>query len=257
MELSEILAGASAPEPTPASTVETPPPAPQETAPTTTVEQPAERPRDERGRWVKPDAPEAETPPAIEEKPQPMVPRAALMDERRKRQELEARLHANEPPPPEVKDEDYWQAPVEATRKLVDHQGQLLQRQLLNMKFELAEDMTRQLHPDYDEVREQFIEKVGTNDPVAVAIAQQMVSKANPAKFVYDEMSRIAKLTPDYEARIRAEERAKVLAEVGQMQKRVAPDVPRSLNSEPSAPSPATPGAFTPTPLGNLLPNQF
>lgn len=253
MDMSEILGGTPAPEPTPASTVETPPP--QETAPTTTVEQPAERPRDERGRWVKGE--EAEAPPTPEEKPQPMVPRAALMDERRKRQELEARLHANEPAPPEVKDEEYWQAPVEATRKLVDHQGQLLQRQILNMKFELAEDLTRQMHTDYDEVREQFIGRVESNDPVAIAIAQQMVSKANPAKFVYDEMSRIAKLTPDYEARIRAEERAKVLAEVGQMQKRVAPDVPRSLNSEPSAPSPSTPGAFTPTPLGNLLPNQF
>lgn len=253
MELSEILSGAPAPE-APASTVETPAPAPQETAPTTTVEQPAvERPRDERGRWVSPEALEK----PVEDRPEPMVPVAALRDERRKRQELEARLHAQEPPPPELKDEDYWNSPADATRKLVDHQGDRLQRQILNMKFELAEDLTRTLHTDYDQVREQFIEKIEANDPVAIAIAQQMTNKANPAKFVYDEMNRLAKLGPDYEARIRAEERAKVLAEVGQAQRRVAPEVPRSLNSEPSAPSSSTPEAFTPTPLDNLLPNTF
>lgn len=249
MEISEILGGAPAPVES-ASTVETPAPAPQETAPTPTVEQQAERPRGPDGRWLKAD--EAQP----EERPQPMVPVAALQDERRKRQELEARLNAL-PQAPEVKDEDYWNSPVDATKKLVDHQGEVLQRQIMNLKFEISEDLTRTLHTDYDEVREQFIQRVDANDPVAIAIAQQMTAKSNPAKYVYDEMNKLAKLGPDYEQRVRADERAKVLAEIGQAQKRVAPEVPRSLNSEPSQTVSSAPMDFGPTPLERIVKFNF
>lgn len=259
MELSDFLGGAPAPE-EPASTVETPEAPVQEAAPepTTTVEQPAERPRDEQGRFVKQEAVAPDATP--EERPQHAVPVAALLEERRKRQELEARLQSLQQQQPQVTDEQFWQAPAQATQQIVGQQAQTFQTQIQNLKYELAEDLTRSLHADYDSVRDGFIAKVTEGDPWAVAIAQQMGAQPNPAKFVYDQAKKFRALDlvgdpTAYEARIRAEERAKVLAE---MQKgRPAPDVPRSLNSEPSAPNPSTPDSFEPTPLTSLVGFNF
>lgn len=249
MELSEILNGT---QPEPASPVEITPAPHEEPAPTTTVEQPAQ-PRDERGRFASQEPP-AETPP--NEDRQHTVPVAALLEERRKRQELEARLAA-QPPPPEVKDEDYWNAPVETTRKVVDYKTEQLQAHIQNVRYDLAEDFTRTLHPDYDQVRAEFIKRSEANDPMAIAIAQQMGRQSNPAKFVYDQMKRLSQLEPDYETRVRADERARVLAELQKQGRKPAPEVPQSLNSEPSAPSPSTPQSFEPTPFGALFDRQF
>lgn len=259
-DLSEILGGAPAPEP---STVEAEPtPAPEqvaapEPAPTTTVEQ-QERARNERGQFVKA---EPVTPP-VEERSH-TVPVAAMLEERRKRQELEARLAALQPKAPEVKDEDFWQAPAQATRQLVDYQAQQVQSEILNLKYELAEDLTRSLHPDYDAVREEFVAKVTSGDPWAVAIAQQMGAKPNPAKFVYDQSKKLAALS-EFEqagsldalrARIEAEVRAKILTE--QSRPAPPPAVPQSLNSVPSAPTSVTPADFQPTPMENLFERPF
>ena len=253
MELSEFLGGEPVPE-SPASTVETAAPV-EEAAPATTAEQPVEAPRDERGRFVRQEA--VEPPVVPEEKPVHTVPVAALLEERRKRQELEARLQQQTP---QVKDEDFWNAPAKATQQVVAEQTQAIQQDLVNFKYQLAEDMTRTLHSDYDQVRDGFVSRVTANDPYAVAIAQQMGSHPNPAKFVYDQWKaeearqKVGDLT-GWEARIRAEERAKVLAEA--TRRPPAPDVPRSLNSEPSAPSSSTPEGYTPTPLENLVGYKF
>jgi len=248
MELSEILGGTDTPVES-ASTVETvetpaePVTATPETPePTTTVEQP----RNEQGRFVK----------AEEEKPH-AVPVQALLEERRKRQELEARLQQIQQP--QVKDEDFWQAPAAAARQLMTSETQAMQQEIANIKYNLAEDLTRSLHSDYDTVRDGFLAKVHAGDPWAVAVAQQMSTAPNPAKFVYDQSKRQAQLEQigdlgSYEARIRAEERAKVLKEL--QKPTPVPDVPRSLNSEPSAVIPSTPTGFEPTPLENLL-NTF
>ena len=251
MELSEIIGGTDAPVEN-ASTVEKPaepvePVAQVETQPepTTTVEQPAQ-PRNEQGRFVKAD----------EEKPH-AVPVQALLEERRKRQELEARLQQIQQP--QVKDDDFWNSPANAARQLVTSETQAMQQEIANIKYNLAEDLTRSLHPDYDAVRDGFLAKVHSGDPWAVAVAQQMSLAPNPAKFVYDQSKRQAQLEQigdlsSYEARIRAEERAKVLKEL--QKPTPVPDVPRSLNSEPSAVIPSTPTGFEPTPLENLL-NTF
>lgn len=273
MELSEILGGAPAPaESTPpvASTVETAPePVSQATAPTTTVEQPATQPRDERGRWVTPPEPtqapqaQAPTPAPVPEERQPhAVPVAALLEERRKRQELEARLQTLQQQQPPLKDDDFWQSPVNATQQMLQAQTQGIQQEIVNLKYQLAEDLTRSLHQDYDNVRDGFIAQVTAGDPWAVAIAQQMGTQPNPAKFVYDQAKKLSALAivgdpQAYEARIRAEERSKVMLEMQQSQARpAAPPVPRSLNSEPSAAVPTSLDPFEPTPLSNLIGNS-
>jgi hypothetical protein len=256
MELAEILGGAPAPVETP-STVEAE--APQAEAPTTTVEQQG-TPRDERGRWVK-EAEPAPAPVAPVEEPQHTVPIAALVAERRQRQELQARLAALEQQKPQIKDDDFWQAPAEAATKLVEHSRAETQQEIARMRYEFAEEMTRTVHPDYDAVRDSFLQKVEARDPWAIAIAQQMPQQSNPAKFVYDQSKRLDAMSSlgdpaTYRARIEAEVRAQILKEMGQT-KQPAPVVPRSLNSEPSASIPSSGEAYAPTPLENLLERNF
>lgn len=267
MELAEILGGAPAPAETPtaSSTVEAAPepdvapsatPTPEPEA-TTTVAQPQAVARDERGRFLKQQEPEPA--PVVEERPQPMVPRAAMLEERRKRQELEARL--NQQPAPQLKDDDFWQSPVQATQQMLAAQTQGLQQEIVNIKYQLAEDLTRTLHPDYDTVRDAFVEKVHAGDPWAVAIAQQMAAQSNPAKFVYDQTQKLAQVErigdlQGFEARIRAEERARVLKELQAQPRGKEPDVPRSLNAEPSAVV-SSGEAYTVTPLSNLFDKPF
>ena len=251
-QLADFLGGVTTPV-EPASTVETPVEAPVEVVapePTTTVEQPAERPRDEQGRFARAEP---------EERPH-TVPVQALIEERRKRQEAEQRLQQTQQPPKPIDDEQFWQSPAKATTEVVEQRIGAVQQEIVNMKYQIAEDLTRTLHTDYDSVRDGFIAKVNQGDPWAIAIAQQMGAQANPAKFVYDQARRLAALDQvgdlaGFEARIRAEERAKYLTE--QQRPKPAPDVPRSLNSEPSAPSPSTPEAFEPTPLENLVHLKF
>lgn len=250
MELSEFLESAPAPvEPT--APVETPAQVEPVEAPATTAVQ-AEKPRDEQGRFI----PKAEP---IEERPH-NVPVSALIEERRKRQELESRLAALEKPKPEVKDEDFWQSPTQAAQTLLRGQHDDIRQEVQSIRYELAEDLTRTLHTDYDTVRDQFVTLVEQKNPMAIAIAQQMGGQPNPAKFVYDQTKRLSALDAvgdlsSYEARIRAEERARVLREMQQP----APEqtVPQSLNSMPSAPTSTTPADFEPTPLTSLVGLNF
>lgn len=187
-----------------------------------------------------------------------MVPVAAMLAERRKWQELQQRIDAQQKPA--VDENEFWTAPLKTTEQVVDHRVGGLQQEIVNIKYQMAEDFARQLHPDYDSVRDAFIARVTMNDPTAVAIAQQMGQQANPARFIYEQSKRLQQLEQvgdlgSFEARIRAEERAKVLIEM--QRPGAAPAVPRSLNSEPSAPTSSAPADFGPTPLANLFDRKF
>jgi hypothetical protein len=251
MELSEILGGEPAPvEPT--APVETPAQVEPVEAPATTAVQ-AEKPRDEQGRFI----PKAEP---VEERPH-NVPVSALIEERRKRQELEARLAAFEKPKaPELTDADYYESPSKATKTEVSAVKEELLQEVRSIRYELAEELTRNFHNDYDAVFDQFGAMVNQKDPMAISIAQQMAVQPNPAKFIYDQAKRLIAQQAvgdlsSYEARIRAEERARVLREMQQP----APEqtVPQSLNSLPSAPTSTTPADFEPTPLTSLVGLNF
>lgn len=219
----------------------------------------AAQPRNERGQFVaKPvETPVVEAPPPEKEQPH-TVPVSVLQAERKRRQEAEARAAALEsaPPPVEVKDEEFWDKPVEATRKIVAGSTQQIQATVQAIRYDIAEDAARSQFEDYDTVREAFIARHEAGEPAAVAIAQQMNGQANPARFMYEQTKRLEAVDKvgdlsAYEARIRADERAKVLIESG---KRPAPpSAPRSLNAEPSAVTPSDPASFEPTPLENLV----
>jgi len=245
----------------PAPAEPTPPPA-DDTAPP--AEQQQGQPRDERGRWApKPgEAAPQGTPPVAgtpDEHPQ-TVPVAALREERRKRQELEARWAQLQQQYPQITDDNFYASPVAASQQMIGQQTQVLQQQIQNIRYELAEDFTRAQHEDYDNVREAFVAKYESHDPWAIAVASQMGAMPNPAKFVYDQTKRQMTIGDDpraYEERVRADERAKVLKEFQQQQRPAAPAVPQSLNSEPSEMQAATSQSFEPTPLTNIIPHNY
>ena len=258
MDISEIIGGAAAPveavtppTPSPVETVAAPEPQPATTAVEPEAVETREQPRNELGRFVKTE-PEQ---PTEDHKPQRTVPLEALLEERRKRQELEARLQSPPPPPaPTVTDEQFWEKPSEATAQMVDHRTQALQQQIMSIRYDLAEDNARQLHTDYDQVKEKFLEELKAETPAAVAIAMQMGKQPNPARFVYEQTKQtLERAAPDYEAKLRAQIEAKVRAELQSQGRRPAPEVPQSLNSEPSAVISSTPGEYEPTPLANII----
>jgi hypothetical protein len=266
--LSELLGGADAPAEITAdvSTVETPAAVEPAPAPATTAEEPT--PRDEMGRFAKrieAEAPEPSEPVQTAEEAARMVPLQSMLEERRKRQAAEERYRSmaemvRAQQAPEFTDEQVLSQPAETLRQNNARLSAEMQEQMRNLKFELAEDLTRSLHADYDSVRDAFIAKVESKDPFAVAIAQQMVGQANPAKFVYDQARRMKQMeevgdTSALRSRIEAEVRAKVMAEMRQTKPAV--EVPASLNSIPSAPAPSSPTDFEPTPLENVAKFHF
>ena len=266
--LNGIEAETPAEEPTGESTTQAPaetPPEP-EAAPPADQQQVSGQPRDERGRFAtKADEPPAApvgapaAPPPSEHVPQ-TVPMAALLEERRRRQEAEARIAQQQAP--QITDDTFYASPVAASQHLIGQQGQQLQQQIQNIRYELAEDFTRAQHEDYDGVRDAFVQKYEARDPWAIAVATQMGAMPNPAKFVYEQTKRQMTIGDDpraYEDRVRADERAKVLKELQAQQRPrpAAPQVPQSLNSEPSEMQAATSQSFEPTPLGNIIPHNY
>lgn len=181
-----------------------------------------ERPRDEKGRFApKEDTGEA---PAQEQTGAPPapdhVPRAALQDERRKRQELEARLQmleqqSRQPQQPQEMP-DFWENPNAVISNQVDQAvSQALQRwqvQQLQEKADMAEAAARAKYQDYDDAFAKFREQIEVNP----SLIQQMRQANDPAEFAYQRGKQAIDMAdPDtYRAKIEAEVRAKLEAEM-------------------------------------------
>lgn len=217
--------------------------------PETTGEQ-VEQPRDEQGRFAKQEvaAPVEEAKPVeAEPKPKEDAYKTAMLEERRKRQELEARLRAREeakslPEPP-----PFWDDPDKSIEARLDRMRHELQSDYLNRYYNALESAARARHQDYDEVRDVFVEKARDNP----ALAAQLNNHPDPAEFAYQqgkllrELSTVNNDIDAYRKRIEDEVRAKLAAE---MQR---PSVPKSLNSEPS--SPTQTGTWSPASLESLM----
>jgi len=210
-----------------------------ESAPAEPVQQKAENPE--------PVAPVKE-PPAVETPPvapvaaptAPVQPvesaetaayKRAMREEREKRQALEAKLRELQTPKTPV---DPW-SDLPGALKSTQEQ---IREELFAERCNLTEEIARQKHTDFDDVREVFVEAANTNPALWAQIRQER----NPAEFVYREGLRIrelkdvngdfaayrSKLEKDIETRLRAELEAKY--------KTATPAVPASLNSDASPP---------------------
>lgn len=140
---------------------------------------------------------------------------AAVLAERRKRQELEKRLAEIEASQREVpRRPDVFEDQDGA----FNHVQQQLQSEMVNMRLEFAQEMMRDAHPDYDELEAEFIEMAREN-PVLQA---ELRKSRNPARYAY-ETARKAREAQElqnidaYKEKLKAEMRAELEAEIRAM----------------------------------------
>lgn len=237
--------------------------------------QPATQEQAQQPEPVKHEAPtgantQAAVPPtdASQEKPEPAhVPREALQDERRKRQEVEKRLREIESRMQQAQqpqEQPNWYAdPEQAAR----HMHMAIERSNFETKVALSEAILMERHQDYEQMRDLFADAAQQQPHLAA----QLIKSPNPAKFAYETGKKIALEreigdNPDsYRQKIEAE----ILKKYGidqnnggapsqapaQTRKPAAP-VPRSLAMEPSAPARAPNGRYVsngPTPLEDII----
>lgn len=194
-----------------------------------------ERPRDEHGRFKAAGEEEAPSP-GVEEKPEVVESRPAedlgavvaglkaeLARVRQKLREPEVRVEQQKP--------DFWADPDTALQSV--ERG--VDEKLTRFKLDWSEQAARNRYSDFDEKEAIFFQMVQEN-PILV---HQMIAQVDPAEFVYKTAKTHQKLQQvgdidGYEAKIRADERAKVEASFNakieaEIQKRL--NVPKSLSN--------------------------
>jgi len=137
------------------------------------------------------------------EPPEERVPVAAVIAERRKRQELEKQLatfQAQQAPAP-----DFYADPEN-----------YIQNTLKQNSLQMSVAMVEAQHPDFRDKLAVFLEEVNVN-PVLMA---QLEAHPHPALFAYQQASKIEQFRkmqdlPAFEAQLRAEIEARVRAEIG------------------------------------------
>lgn len=169
--------------------------------------------------------------------------KAAVQDERRKRQALErelaeikARLNPDAAPKQPARPDIF-----EDQDGAFKHLESTLETRMIVSKVELSQELMREKHADYDEMEEQFVDLVKA-DP---SLIQKMRAAALPAKFVYDHVKKHQQLqemqdVDGYKAKVKAELRAELLAEL---------EAERAAEEE--AETPATPRTPHPPQLVN------
>jgi len=227
-------------------TEEKPAEAPKE--PVVAAPEPAKAPESVVTPPVAPVAPVVTQPTTPAENAEAAAYKKAMREEREKRQAAEARLRELQTPKTPV---DPW-ADLPGYLNSRDQQAE---ERLFVERCNLTEEMARDRHKDFDEVREVFLEEAQKNPQLFAQLRQER----NPAEFAYREGLRArelkdvngdftaykSKLEKDIEARLTAQFEAKYGKQ---------PAVPTSLNSD-SSPAVATEVYAGPPPLNKILRN--
>lgn len=209
------------------------------------------------------DTDEAATPAATSEETTPPedphpVPRAALLDERRKRQELERELaklqgkleaYSQTVKPPEAApqpspEDMFYRDPVAFVNTRVAQE-----------RLAISEELVRQQHDDYDDVVKAFVEAAHK----APHLVAQMQVNPNPARYAYQTgkaylQARQYGSIDEMKTKIREELRAEVTEEVKrELAKQAASAVQPSLASARGTGTTAAPQWRGPTPLKQMF----
>ena len=251
-DLDSILNGDEQPEAAVEPVVEPETPAEPEATPEPVAEEEPKGPtRDEKGRFAPKGETESASPAPVSE---PQLDHAALLGERRRRQEAEDRIRALEAqiaqpaptaaPQPAVQqaqpfefNEDlYWSNPQQFLDSfkqsiLQEVQGAIPQI-VTGVTLDRAEAAARARYEDYDQARDAFY-RVAIADQT---IAQKAMAQADPAEYAYQEGKRLLEMAqyPSLNAYIDAEVERRQAALVP-VQQQPAPVIPESLADAPAA----------------------
>ena len=182
----------------------------------------------------------------------PHVPRKALEDERRKRQDLERRLaELTSAATPQTSQPQNQQQQPRQQRQVpprpdpwTDPEGAaaydqaMFQHQLFETRVITSVELMRTIKPDFDEVEKFFIEEAQRNP----WLEQQLVIHPMPAKFAYEQGRRIKLMReigddPDaYERGLREKWEAELEGRQQAPPQARAPSAPKSLANTASQP---------------------
>lgn len=174
---------------------------------------------------------------------------AALLAERRQRQELERKLAKKEQEEKPYLGEEYEQRFTETEQRF--------QEQLIRQKLDLSESLAREKYQDFDEKVEVF----KTLLEESPQLYTQMVQQVNPAEFVYKTAAAQQKLKDigdpvEYEKQLEARLRAKWEAEQAQKSEAEAKkrqELPGSLATATGATGSTAQSWGGPTELKDIL----
>lgn len=178
-------------------------------------------------------------PPATETVKQ--VPLAAMLDERDKRKELQARLEALELDRASQQKEkvDFWENPEAAIDAKVQERYGVLEQKMTNAILSQSMQNARYYHDDFDAAKDAFAE-AATQNP---ALADMALKSEMPGEYIYNTGKQFMELDSvggDVSAlrdRIRNEERAKLMEEM-KSKGDALKDIPVPLTDETSATAP-------------------
>jgi hypothetical protein len=200
-----------------------------------------------------------------DEKDDHPVPRKALLEERKKRQEYERQLAEYQgklsvyeqqlaqraaQPQAEAQDPsaDFYADPMKFTEnRIAAAVGQ--------QRLELSQELMRATKPDYDEMEAIFVEAARANP----ALAQQLRQSPNPARFAYDFAKNYSQVKDvgsldAYAEKIRAEARAAFEAEVKAKEAAsMAAGASKSVAGARGSGASTEGGTFAPTPLKAMV----
>lgn len=228
------------------SAAKTPEAPAEKVAPTETAEQAAERTRNEKGQFAKPDE-IAGLQKGLQKE------RQTRQDTERKLQEAERKLREIEAKKTDEPKKDFWEDPDAALEERLTEREKAIRLESESRYFSLCEDLAKKDHTDYDDVVNELLTEAQEDASLGSQVFAQAKAARNPAEFLYTyainrrEMKAVGGDLGKYKESIAAEFKPK-LAERDQKIATLEGEikalktqldnlgkVPSSLNGEPSA----------------------
>lgn len=215
------------------------------------VAEPEAQPRQPDGKFAPKGETESASPAPVEE---PQFDHQAVIGERRRRQEAEAKLAEMEqrlqslqtppqPAPDMFEEPEGWQQHFRG-----DVVTTAVQQATLNAKLDMSEMMVRQAQPDFEDMKATFLE-LAKDNPVLVQQALNDPHPWNKAYQIAQNHKAMQELGATNVSDLEAKLREKIQAELAQQAP--APSLPNSLADSQSSRTSA--GAFKPPSLDDIL----
>ncbi len=211
------------------------------------------QPRQPDGKFAPKGETESASPAPVEE---PQFDHQAVIGERRRRQEAEAKLAEMEqrlqslqtppqPAPDMFEEPEGWQQHFRG-----DVVTTAVQQATLNAKLDMSEMMVRQAQPDFEDMKATFLE-LAKDNPVLVQQALNDPHPWNKAYQIAQNHKAMQELGATNVSDLEAKLREKIQAELAQQAPAQAPSLPNSLADSQSSRTSA--GAFKPPSLDDIL----